>query len=104
MVGESGEFDVLGRTVGTAGESDTQYFGCRYGVVGECFVEVAYTEKEYRVGMFCFHLGVLLHQRCLDNFFCHGPGSVFICFCRLWRVRAAVLRWMCRPAVPHRPK
>ncbi len=72
MVRKTGKLDILRRTVGAAGEGYAQYFGCGDGVVGKSFVEVADTEQQYCVGMLCFHLDILLHQRCFNNFFGHG--------------------------------
>ncbi len=71
MVGESGKLNVGCVAVGTLGESDSKYFRCRDGIFGECLVEVANTEKQHGVGMFLFHLGILLHERCLNYFLRH---------------------------------
>ena len=72
VMGETGKLDVLGRAVGAAGEGYAQYFGGLDGIVGEGFVKVADAEQQYGVGMFCLHLGVLLHKRCFCNLLCHS--------------------------------
>ena len=69
---ESGQFDVLGRSVGPPCEGDTQYLRCGNGIVGKCFIEVPYPEKQYGIGMNGFHLDVLFHQRGFYHLFCHG--------------------------------
>ena len=63
VVGESGELDILRGAVGTPGEGDAEDSAGGLGIVGECLVEVAHTEKEYGVGMLLLHLDILLHQR-----------------------------------------
>ena len=72
MVRETRQFDVCRRPVGWTGQSDAQNLGSGQGVIAECLVEVAYTEKHYRIGMLAFHLDVLFHQRRLGYFFGHG--------------------------------
>ena len=62
VVGKSGEFDELSGSVGPAGECDAEYLARRYGIVGECFVEVTHSEEEYGVGMLFLHLGILPHE------------------------------------------
>ena len=70
---KSGQFNILGRTIGSAREGYAQYFRCFDSIVGEGFIEIADTEKQNCVGMFGFHLDVLLHQRRLNNLFRHQP-------------------------------
>ena len=72
MVRETRQFDVCRRPVGSTGQSDAQNLGSGQGVIAECLVEVAYTEKHYRIGMLAFHLDVLFHQRRLGYLFGHG--------------------------------
>ena len=72
VVGETGQLDILGGSVGASGEGDAQYFRCRDGVVGKGFVKVSYPEQQYGIGVNGFHLDVLLHERGFDHLFCHG--------------------------------
>ncbi len=71
VVREAGKLDILGGTVGTARERDSEDFGRHDGVVGKGLVEVADSKEEHRVGVLCLHLGVLLHQRRLDILLSH---------------------------------
>ena len=75
MMRKAGELYVLCVAVGAACEGDAQDFGSLDGVVRECFVEVAHAEQQDGIGMFLFHLDILLHQRRLDNFLCHSLFS-----------------------------
>ena len=71
MVRKAGELDILRGTVCPACQCYAQDFRCYYGIVAECFVEVAHTEQKNGIRMFLFHLDVLLHQRCFHYFIGH---------------------------------
>lgn len=66
-----GKRHILRLPVGAAGERDAQNLRRRHGIVGKSLVEVAHTKQQHRIGMLCFHLEVLLHERGLNNFLCH---------------------------------
>ncbi len=71
MMGESGQFYILSRPVGPSRKSYAQNFRSFDGVVGKSFIKIAHTKKQNSVGMFRFHLGILLHQRSFNDFLCH---------------------------------
>ena len=71
VVREPGKLHVLCRSVGTARQGYSQYLGSGNGIVRKCLIKVAHAEQQYRIGMFLFHLEVLLHQRCFYNLFSH---------------------------------
>lgn len=71
MVRKSREFYMLRHTVGTACQRDAEYLRSRDGIIGKSLVEIPYSEKQHSIGMFLFHLDVLLHQRCLNYLLGH---------------------------------
>ena len=75
MVWKSGEFHRRGFAVGAACECDAENLTRRYCVFRKSLVKISDTEKEHRIGVLLFHLGVLCHQRCLRNLLCHYIGS-----------------------------
>ena len=89
---EAGQLYILRRTVCPTRKCYAEYFGSGYRIVGKSFVEISYAEKQYGVGMFLLHLGILLHERSFDNFFCHFREGMIISF-RRKRVCAGAPLW-----------
>lgn len=71
MVGKPGQFDMLRHPIGPSRQRDAEYFRSRDGIFGKCLIEIADPEKQHCIGMFLFHLDVLLHQRSLNYLLGH---------------------------------
>ncbi len=72
VVGKTGKLHVLRHAVGAPRKCYSENFRGSDSVIGKGFIEVTYTEQQYRVGMLLFHLDILLHEGSFSDFLCHG--------------------------------
>ena len=100
MVGKSRQFDAAINSALPSRQGYAEYLGCLHSILAENFIEIADTEKKNGIGMFLFHLPILLQQRLVLLLNLLGKRlffrrfSLYIllwcrCRCRLHRAR----RW-----------
>ena len=65
MMWKSSQFYAAVNTGLATGQGYTQYFRGDNRILAENFIEISNSEKKYSIGMFLFHLLILLHQRCI---------------------------------------
>ena len=59
-----------------ARERYAKHLGGGHGIAEICFIEVAATKQQYRIGVFGLQIAELPHHR-REFFFCHSGENVF---------------------------
>ena len=63
MVRETGHLHMLCHAIGPFGLHDPQDLRTYHGILAIHLIEIAYTEKQDRIRVFCLDVEILLHQR-----------------------------------------
>ncbi len=102
MVRESRQLDTTVNAALPTGQGNAEYLGSLHSILAENFIEISDTEQQYCIGMFLFHLPILLQQRLIFLLNLLGDRLFFRRFClylllwlrcrsRLYRVRGGRL-------------